>query len=97
MPFYCIPYYAYYRVGFGDICPGKMTLESRVFLIMFVFTSMGLFCGPVLSLASSWKRYVPGGVLTLATVTIGVGATIFTGMEDLSQEDAIYASIIAGA
>ena len=39
---------------------------------------------------------MPGGLTALASLTLGVGATIFTSMEGLSQWEAIYASIIAG-
>jgi hypothetical protein len=49
-----------------------------------------------MSLTSSWKHLVPGGTLALATVTLGLGMTLFTALEGLSQLEAAYASIITG-
>ena len=65
---------------------------------MFAFSSLGFFCGPILELASSWKHHVPsGGFVMLASLSVGLGVTLFTTLEaSLSQSDAVYASIIAG-
>jgi hypothetical protein len=49
-----------------------------------------------MDLASSWKDQVPGGGASLASLALGMGATIFTFFEGHSQSDAIYASIVTG-
>lgn len=82
----------------GDICPGDLEPISKLFLIVFAFSSLGFFCGPILELASSWRHHVPsGGFVMLASLAVGLGVTLFTTLEaSLSQSDAVYASIIAG-
>ena len=81
----------------GDICPGDLEPVSKVFLIVFAFSSLGFFCGPILELASSWKHHVPsGGFAMLASLAVGLGVTLFTTFEGASQSEAVYASIIAG-
>lgn len=55
-----------------------------------------MFCGPFMELTSSWKDQVPGGITTLATLVLGMGATIFTMLEGLPQSEAIYASVVTG-
>jgi hypothetical protein len=85
------------RVGYGDICPGEeMTHVGKLFLVVFVFSGLGMFCGPIASLASTWRLHIPGGLMTLASVTIGVGVMIFTTFEEIDQVEAIYASVITG-
>jgi hypothetical protein len=88
--------YCGYSVGYGDICPGKLTFESKIFLTLYLYAGLGIFCGPVMNHASSWRHHVPGGLTSLASLTIGIGAAIFTYMEGLSQSEAIYASVITG-
>lgn len=83
-------------VGFGDICPGELEFESRLFLIVFVYASLATFCGPVMTLASNWSSYVPGGTIALVAFTIGLGTIIFTTVEGLSHTHAVYASVITG-
>jgi Ion channel len=82
-------------IGYGDICPGDLTFIGRVFFVLFLFSGLGMFCGPIMDLASSWKKHVPGGFPALASLTVGIGAAIFS-LEGLSQSDAIYASIVTG-
>jgi Ion channel len=85
------------RVGYGDICPGEeMSHLGKLFLVVFVFTGLGMFCGPITSLAAMWRLHIPGGLMALASVTIGVGVMIFTTFEELDQMEAIYASVITG-
>lgn len=83
-------------VGYGDICPGDLTIMGRIFLVGYTFGGLGMFCGPCMELASSWKEQVPGGTATLASLVLGIGATIFTMLEGLPQTEAIYASIVTG-
>jgi Ion channel len=85
------------RVGYGDICPGEeMSHAGKFFLVVFVFIGLGMFCGPITSLAATWRLHIPGGLMTLASLTIGVGVMIFTTLEDIDQVEAIYASVITG-
>lgn len=83
-------------VGFGDICPGQTNFVGKVFLVIFTLSGLGIFCGPILDLASAWRFQIPGGLLTLASVTLGVGILVFSHIEGLPQSDAVYASIITG-
>jgi hypothetical protein len=90
------PYEYAHSVGYGDICPGDLTLFGRIFLIVFLLTGLGMFCGPIMELASSWQRQVPGGKATLASLAVGMGVSIFTVLEGLPHMEAVYASIITG-
>jgi purine-cytosine permease-like protein len=83
------------RIGYGEVCPGKLEPISRVFLLLYTFVCLGFFT-TTMSLTSSWKHLVPGGKLALASVTLGLGMTLFTALEGLSQLEAAYASIITG-
>lgn len=57
---------------------------------------LGFFCGPLLELSSSWKHQVPGGLITLMTVTIALGVLVFTFLEAFSYTDAIELCVITG-
>mmetsp|Transcript_19912 Transcript_19912/g.25647 ORF Transcript_19912/g.25647 Transcript_19912/m.25647 type:complete len:233 (-) Transcript_19912:153-851(-) len=83
-------------VGFGDICPGETIFFGKIFLVLFSLSGLGIFCGPIMDLASSWRYQIPGGIPTLASFTLGVGVLVFTTFEGLDQTDAIYASVITG-
>jgi hypothetical protein len=67
-----------------------------LFIVLFVFSGLGFFCGPLLELTSSWINYVPGGMVTLVSLTIGAGVSLFSNLEGLPQSDAIYASFVVG-
>jgi Ion channel len=85
------------RIGYGDICPGNLTLYGKLFLVLFVLCGMGMFCGPVMDITSSWRTQVPhGSVIILSSVVLGLGVIIFTSIEGVSNTDALYASIITG-
>jgi hypothetical protein len=60
------------------------------------FCGLGMFCGPVMELASSWSKTVPGGMPALTTLTIAIGVAIFTFIEKMSELDAAYMSFITG-
>jgi hypothetical protein len=82
-----------YRVGFGDICPGKMTLWGRVFLVCLLLMGLGIF-GAVLEVFATWRHHIPGGYITMLSFVIGMGAAVFIALEGYSESEAIYASII---
>ena len=66
-------------------------------MVLFAACGLGFFCGPILDLASSWKRHVPvGGFVMMASLTVGIGVALFTALEGMSQSEAVYASVIAG-
>jgi Ion channel len=65
-------------------------------LVAFILCGLGIFCGPVMDVTSSWKSQVPGGFTAVATLVLGLGVTIFTSIEGVSHSDALYASIITG-
>jgi hypothetical protein len=50
----------------------------------------------MLEVTSSWTSHVPGGFATVASVTIGVGVSLFSNLEGIPNSDAIYASVIVG-
>ena len=85
------------RVGFGDICPSdKLATGGKVFIMAMSFIGLGMICGPVMILASSWSTKVPGGLLGLTTLTVAIGVAIFTYMEEMTETDAAYMSFITG-
>jgi hypothetical protein len=55
-----------------------------------------MFGGPVMTLASSWTKHVPGGLPTVGTVAMSVGVGIFMQLEGLNEAEAMYASFITG-
>ena len=57
---------------------------------------LGMVCGPLVAVMSSWRHEVPGGWMVVTTMTFGLGILIFTHCEGLSTTDAIYASIMTG-
>mmetsp|Transcript_12038 Transcript_12038/g.20418 ORF Transcript_12038/g.20418 Transcript_12038/m.20418 type:complete len:208 (-) Transcript_12038:261-884(-) len=84
-------------VGFGDICPSeRIEFPGRFFIIVISFCGMGMFCGPVMNLASSWRDMIPGGIASLASFTLFLGVVIFTYLEGMSQSEAVYFSVITG-
>ena len=85
------------RVGYGNICPGdNIQIEGRFFILFISFCGLGMFCGPVMNLASSWKERFPGGTIILASFTLVVGVIIFTYVEGMSHSEAIYFSVVTG-
>ena len=90
-------------VGYGDICPGANTHPlGKTFIIVLSFVLLGFFCGPMMNLASVWRKMVPGGFLILALATIGLGVAVFSqpmfvdGKAGLSVLDAIYCATVTG-
>ena len=57
---------------------------------------LGFFCGPLLDLTSTWQNQVPGGVLALSTLTLAMGISMLTVLENLSYTDATHLCIITG-
>jgi hypothetical protein len=80
----------------GDICPGNLDPSSKLFIVLFALSGLGFFCGPLLEVASSWTNHVPGGLATLASLTVGLGVVVFSNIEGVSHSEAFYASIITG-
>lgn len=86
-----------FRVGFGDICPAKnLSPLGKVFIVVTSFCGLGMFCGPVMEVASVWSANVPGGMLALTSLTIAAGVVIFTSIEGMTESDAAYMSVITG-
>mmetsp|Transcript_19800 Transcript_19800/g.45165 ORF Transcript_19800/g.45165 Transcript_19800/m.45165 type:complete len:232 (+) Transcript_19800:169-864(+) len=84
-------------VGFGDICPGNFSDPiGDVFLLVLPILGLGFFCGPILTMASFWQSRVPGGVLSLASLTLALGVSMLIVFEGMSTKDAIHLSIITG-
>ena len=55
-----------------------------------------MFCGPVMDFASSWTNGVPGGALGAALTTLGLGIGLFSVLEDISELEAAYYTVITG-
>jgi Ion channel len=86
------------RVGFGDICPGEIAGLGRAFIVLLALSGLGLFCGPILDLASSWKHTVPmGGRMALLSSTIATSIFLFSYvLQEMTESEAAYFSIIIG-
>jgi Ion channel len=63
--------------------------------VVISFLGLGVFCGPLLAVTSSWRHGIPGGMFAVALWTLGMGMAIFT-YEGTSTADALYASVITG-
>lgn len=63
---------------------------------MFPLIGLGFFCGPILVLASSWRKQVPGGPITLAVFALGMGVSMFTAIENLSITEALHFCVVLG-
>lgn len=84
-------------VGYGDICPtSNISFVGKLFLMWISFMGLGMVCGPLVAVMSSWRHEVPGDWMVVTTMTFGLGILIFTHCEGLSTTDAIYASIMTG-
>lgn len=84
-------------VGFGDICPGEFSDPlGDLFLLVLPILGLGFFCGPILTMASSWQKRIPGGAVSLGSVTLALGVSALTVFEGLELKDAIHLSIITG-
>jgi hypothetical protein len=83
-------------VGYGDICPADLSHSGRAFITILAFLGLGMFCGPVMDFASSWTNGVPGGALGAALTTLGLGIGLFSVLEDISELEAAYYTVITG-
>jgi len=83
-------------VGFGDICPGNISVFGKAFISSLCFSSLGLFCGPIMDLAASWRHSVPSGMIAVTLFTVAIGVAVFTISEEMFYSEAIYLSIITG-
>jgi len=83
-------------VGFGDICPGDTDVVGRIFLTILPLFGLGFFCGPIMDLASSWQTLVPGGAFSVGTITLMMGVSMLTIVEDLSYSEAVHLCVITG-
>jgi len=83
-------------VGFGDICPGETDIVGRIFLTVLPLFGLGFFCGPIMDLASSWQSIVPGGAFSVGSLTLMMGVSMLTTVEELSYSEAIHLCVITG-
>ncbi|CAB9510961.1 Ion channel [Seminavis robusta] len=85
-------------VGFGDICPGDISGAGRTFIVILSFSGLGMFCGPIMDLAASWKHNLPmEGAVVLLSSTVATGIFLFSYLlEEMSESEAAYFSIITG-
>lgn len=84
-------------IGFGDICPGNFSHSlGNIFLLTLPILGLGFFCGPILTLASSWQSRVPGGVLSLGSFTLALGVSMLTVIEGMELKDAIHLTFETG-
>ena len=85
------------KVGYGDLCPSSnMTHAGRAFIVTLSFCGLGVFCGPIMDFASSWTQGVPGGAIGAALTTLAVGVGLFTVLEDFSEIEAAYFTVVTG-
>ena len=90
-------YCSLFSVGFGDICPGDFSDPwGDVFLLLLPLLGLGFFCGPMLTMTSTWQHRVPGGVGSLGSLVLAFGVSMFTIFEGMELKDAIHLSIHIG-
>jgi len=84
-------------VGFGDICPGDFSNPlGDLFLLVLPLLGLGFFCGPILTMASEWQKRIPGGVVSVGSVTLALGVLALTVFEGMEFKEAIHLSIHTG-
>mmetsp|Transcript_39479 Transcript_39479/g.58002 ORF Transcript_39479/g.58002 Transcript_39479/m.58002 type:complete len:195 (+) Transcript_39479:168-752(+) len=83
-------------VGYGDICPGEIGNEGRMFIVSLSFLGLGMFSGPIMDFSSSWTKKVPGGIWGATCATAGLGLGMFTILEGMQNDDALYFTVITG-
>lgn len=95
---FCTSYFTdcFCRIGFGDICPGETDIVGQIFLTLPPLFGLGFFCGPILELASSWQNQIPGGVLSVGSVTLAIGVSVLTALEGYSISEAIHLCVMTG-
>ena len=82
--------------SFGDICPGETDIIGNIFLTILPLFGLGFFCGPILDIASSWQSSVPGGVVSIGSLTLAIGVSVLTVLEGYSISEAIHLCVITG-
>jgi hypothetical protein len=50
----------------------------------------------MLSVASQWRYQVPGGIVPLATMTLGMGMSMLTALEGMTYSEAFHLCIVTG-
>ena len=83
---------------YSDVCPGDISTHGKAFIVALSFSGLGMFCGPLMDLASSWKYMLPiGGTIALLSSTVAVAVFVFSYMlEEMTETEAAYFSIITG-
>mmetsp|Transcript_23344 Transcript_23344/g.57444 ORF Transcript_23344/g.57444 Transcript_23344/m.57444 type:complete len:110 (-) Transcript_23344:273-602(-) len=73
-----------------------MDIVGRIFLTILPLFGLGFFCGPIMDLASSWQTMVPGGAFSVGSLTLMMGVTMLTTVEELSYSEAVHLCVITG-
>ena len=94
----CFSSFNLFSVGYGDICPGNISWLGRTFIVFLSFLGLGMFCGPIMDLAASWKDRLPlGGTMVLFSSTVTTGVLLFCYLlGEMTETEAVYFSIITG-
>ena len=86
-----------FSIGYGDICPSqKLSYLGRLFIVLLSLCGLGMFCGPVMTLASSWTKRIPGGALGPGLFVFALGMLLFTQIEEMEMSRAAYLTVITG-
>jgi hypothetical protein len=64
--------------------------------VALAFSGLGMFCGPIMDLAASWKNKLEGRVALLGTLVATAVFVFAFLLEEMSQAEAAYFSIITG-
>lgn len=67
---------------------------GRIFLTILPLFGLGFFCGPTMELASSWQTLVPGGAFSVGSITLMMGVSMLTTVEQLSYSEAVHLCVI---
>mmetsp|Transcript_23345 Transcript_23345/g.57446 ORF Transcript_23345/g.57446 Transcript_23345/m.57446 type:complete len:155 (-) Transcript_23345:47-511(-) len=73
-----------------------MDIVGRIFLTILPLFGLGFFCGPIMDLASSWQTMVPGGAFSVGSLTLMMGVSMLTTVEELSYSEAVHLCVITG-
>jgi hypothetical protein len=57
---------------------------------------LGFFCGPILEIASRWQNAVPGGLVSVMSLTVFLGVAVLSSLEGFSLSEAVHLCVITG-
>ncbi len=65
-------------------------------MLVLPLLGLGFFCGPILTMASEWQKRIPGGAVSVGSVTLAFGVSALTVFEGMEFKEAVHLSIHTG-